>query len=123
MYLIDTNILILGFAGKDPEARFLRRAIESDLVRVSVVTAVEFFTRATPKEVRAMNKLLVAFPVLEINLKTSRLAADYRRKFLKKTRVSLLDCLIAAQAKEHKLVLVTNNKADFPMKDIKVISP
>jgi len=42
---------------------------------------------------------------------------------LKTKRVHLLDCFLAAQAKINKLTLVTHNKSDFPMKDIKVISP
>lgn len=62
-------------------------------------------------------------PILEVNLEVARLAGEYRKKFLKKKRIQLLDYFLAAQAKLNNLILVTHNKSDFPMKDIKVISP
>jgi len=123
VYLTDTNILILAIDGQEPEASFLRRAVKNNAVRLSVISVAEFLTGTGRVEQRAFEKLMLAFPPLIIDKDVARLAADYRKKSLKKTRVTLLDCLLAAQAKKHGLTLVTNNKADFPMRDILIMKP
>lgn len=122
MYLLDTNILILALAGHSPEAEFCKHAIEKNQVRLSVVVIAEFLTRASVLEKKALDKLTAVFPVLFIDLATARLAAQLRKASLKKTRVSMLDCLLTAQAKQYNLTLVTNNLADFPKKEIKILS-
>jgi len=122
-YLIDTNVLILGVAGHQPDASFMRRAIVNKLVCVSVITVAEFFARASRVEKIALEKLLLIFAVLDIDEPTARQAAQYRRRSLKKTRITLIDCFIAAQAKNHGLTLVTNNQSDFPMRDILIMKP
>lgn len=53
----------------------------------------------------------------------AKVAAEYRKQSFKTKRVHLLDCFLAAQAKINKLTLVTNNRSDFPMTDIKVVTP
>ena len=123
MFLVDTNVVIRAIAGQEPDAKFLRRAIEKNEVCLSVITLAEFFTRASQKEEGVFEKLVQAFPVFSIDEETARIAAFYRKRFLKKTRAKLLDFLLAAQAKVHKATFVTNNRSDFPMKDILVIAP
>lgn len=123
MYLIDTNVLIRALAGQDPDAAFLKKAIERGAVALSVITLAEFLTKASPKEQRAIERLLEAFPLLNIDEQTARVAADYRKRFLRKSRGKLLDYLMAAQAKLQNFILITNNREDFPMKDIKIIAP
>lgn len=123
MYLIDTNVLILAIAGKEPSASFLKRIISEKRGVLSVITIAEFLSKATTKEIKLFEKLLSIFDILDIDEDVARIAAGYRRVFLKISRVKLLDYLIAAQAKKNKLILVTNNVSDFPMKDIKIITP
>lgn len=123
MYLIDTNVLILALKSLDPDRTFLKRIISQRELYLSVISVGEFLSQATTEAENKLNKLIVRFPVLPIDLETTRVAASYRQNFLKKKRVQLLDYFLAAQAKLHHLTLVTNNKVDFPMKDIKVISP
>lgn len=123
MYLIDTNVLILAIDQKDPDYSFLQRIITKSQFFLSVICIAEFLSRASEGEEMELNKLLASFPVLGVDLETARLAGKYRKKFLKKRRIQLLDYFLAAQAKLNHLTLVTNNRADFPMKDIKVISP
>ncbi len=123
MFLVDTNVIIRAIAGQEPDATFLRKAIEKNSISISVISVAEFLTRASKKEESAFEKLLRNFPLLLVDEKTARIAAFYRKNFLKTSRTKLLDILIAAQAKLHRLTLVTNNRSDFPMKDIQVISP
>jgi predicted nucleic acid-binding protein len=123
MYLVDTNIVILAMAGQEPDAAFLRQAIRGSLVNLSVIIVAEFLTKASVKEARIFEKLANVFPVLSINETVARIAARYRKRFLQSSKIRLVDAFLAAQAKDQGLILVTNNLADFPMKDIKVATP
>lgn len=122
-YLPDTNIFIKAAKGYAPEAQFLSKAIKKGQIIISVIVTAEFLAKADTLEQQAFEELLLKFAVLGIDLEVTRMAAEYRRISLKQKRVHLLDCFLAAQAKLHHLTLVTGNKTDFPMKDIKVISP
>lgn len=123
MYLVDTNVLILALKSIEPDKSFLKRIISQKKLYLSVISVGEFLSQATTEAEDKLNKLIVRFSVLPIDLEVAIVAASYRKNFLKKRRIQLLDYFIAAQAKLSHLTLVTNNKADFPMKDIKVISP
>lgn len=123
MFLVDTNVLILGVAFEEPDHTFLQKIIAKDQLYLSVVVIGEFLSRSTKEEEIELEKLLTDFPTLEVNLEIARIAAQYRKKFLKTRRTQLLDYFLAAQAKLNHLTLVTNNVGDFPMKDIKIIAP
>lgn len=124
MYLIDTNVLILALKSMEPDKSFLKRVISQKRLYLSVVSVGEFLSQATQEAKDKFDKLLIKSPILPVDLETARVAAEYRKQLLQKSRRNLLiDCFLAAQAKIHNLTLVTNNKADFPMKDIKIISP
>lgn len=123
MYLVDTNVLILGIDKKSPDYGFLQKIISKNQLFLSVITIAEFLSQASEGEEMELEKLLNKFPILGVDLKIAQLAGEYRKKFLKQKRIQLLDYFLAAQAKLHGLTLVTNNKSDFPMKDIKITSP
>ena len=124
MYLPDTNIFIRALYGSHPEAEFLQKAIQDQKVAVSVVTIAEFYPKAEKDERIIFNQLIEILSVIPVDTQVAKIAGDYRGKYLRKSKkVFLLDCLLAAQAKVHQLILVTNNRQDFPMKDIKVILP
>ena len=122
-YLIDTNVLILAIAGKEPDATFLMRAIEAQSVVLSVITIAEFLTKASRVETTALETLVRAFPIFPIDEKVARRAADMRRQERKTSRHNLLDHFMAAQAVLHDCVLVTNNISDFPKKDLRLLTP
>jgi len=123
MYILDTNVLIRGVAGKRPDAAFLEKTINKKSVYISVISIAEFLVKPLKGEASSFEELLKISRILEVDERTARQASVYRRKYLKKSRSKLLDNIIAAQAKVHQLTLVTNNTSDFPMKDIKVILP
>lgn len=122
-FLLDTNICIRAIAGKEPDASFLAKAIQKNALVLSVITVGEFLSKASAKEELAFDKLRQAFLVLPINEETALIAAAYRKASLQTSRTRLLDCFLAAQAKVHNATLVTNNRSDFPMRDIRVIVP
>lgn len=122
-YLPDANIFIRAAKGDDVESDFLNTAIKKKQIVISTVVIAEFLVKAGEAEEKTFKELLSFFPIISIDSEVAQLAAQYRKESLKIKRVQMLDCFLAAQAKLKGLVLVTNNKSDFPMKDIKVISP
>jgi len=123
IFLPDTNIFILGFQQGTIEAEFLDEIISKGNLYISVVVVSEFLANADNSEIMNFEKLLNTFIVLPVDTEVAIQAAEYRRQSLKKKRSEMLDCFLAAQAKLNNLTLVTNDKSDFPMKDIKVITP
>lgn len=123
MYLPDSNIFIGAFSSSGPEKPFLQKIIKTKKLRISAVVAAEFLAKTSQQDEEVFNRLMEEFPVLVVDKEIAKVAAEYRKQFLRKTkRIFLLDCFLAAQAKVHHLTLVTNNKADFPMRDIKVVT-
>lgn len=123
MYLPDTNIFIRALHGIEPEANFLNKIISKRQLAISVIVIAEFYPKANNQELISFNQLSDDVEILLIDREIAEIAGGYRKESLKQKRAQLLDCFLAAQAKIHKLTLVTNNKADFPMKDIKTITP
>lgn len=124
MYLLDTNIIILAFAGSKDEQNFLSRIAKSNKLVLSVINVAEFLARSDADQNIYFTRLMEKLKVLSINQKVAILAAEYRKEMMRKSEKNILvDCFLAAQAKLYKLTLVTNNRTDFPMTDIKVITP
>lgn len=122
-YLPDTNIFIRAAKGYSPESEFLDKTIQKKQIVISSIVAGEFLAKATDQEEKTFEDLLNALTTLSLDIETAKIAAKYRKESLKIKRVQMLDCFLAAQAKVSELTLVTNDKSDFPMKDIKIISP
>lgn len=123
MYLPDSNILILAFHGHKAEAVFLEKCIMKRQLKISVIVLAEIYAGVNEIEKRSIDDLVTFFGEVPVDSIVARVAGEYRRQLArKKKRAYLADCFLAAQAKVHNLILVTNNKADFPMKDIKIIS-
>lgn len=125
-YLPDTNIFIHALHGLEPDASFFKRLAEKGEILISPIAIAEFFSKSDLLEIeeKAFNNFVEEHTVIPITEDDARIAASYRKQFLRKTkRTYLTDCFLAAQAKVHNLVLVTNDLADFPMKDISIISP
>lgn len=124
MYLPDSNVIIQALKGHEPEASFIRDNIISRSIKISVVVVAEFLVKATEEQIERFNSILKEFGTLSIDEETARIAADYRKQFIRKSkRVFLLDCFLAAQARIHDHILVTNNFSDFPFEDIKTVFP
>lgn len=121
-YLPDTNIFIRALNGRDPEAEFLQEHISE--VVVSVIVIAEFWVKPQSGEIEKFEELTNRLDIIPIDREVAKQAGIFRGQLLSKSsRVYLQDCFLAAQAKVHHLTLVTNNKADFPMQDIKIVTP
>lgn len=122
--LLDTNVIIDTFSGKEPLASHVRQWIESGSIALSAVSIGEIISKASKEEMEKLDLLVSKYGVLPIDDVVARIAGNYRKEFSRKEkRVFLMDCFIAATAKLYNLKLATRNVRDFPMKDIEVINP
>lgn len=124
MYLPDTNIFIKAFEKDKICEKFIEKIIGRSEIVISAIVMAEFLVKADVIRKEKFEELISKFGILAIDEQTARIAVIYRLQSLQKTKkVFLLDCFLAAQTKQHNLTLVTTNKSDFPMKDIRIISP
>ena len=122
-FLIDTNVYIRALSGKAPDTSFLKRAVLDKAVVFSPIVIAEFLVRALKEEQEVFEEIIQSFSILSIDEETARIAAAYRKTSLQTSRTKLLDCFLAAQARQHNVVFVTNNRSDFPMRDIRIVAP
>lgn len=122
LVLPDTNVLILGLAGKQPYADGLKSWIENGELVLSSIVVAEFLIGATPEEEQFFNGLLKQFEVVPVDLLTAQIAATIRKKYLaRKTKLHLPDLFIAAQCRIYKAALATTNPKDYPKEDIELV--
>jgi predicted nucleic acid-binding protein len=112
--LIDTDVLVEYFRGKDEAAEWLESQ-ELELV-VSAITVAELFAGTQgDREARILDEFLLAVEVLPANEEIGRLAGQYRRTYGPSHGTGLADALIAATAVVDRASLVTFNRRHFPM--------
>jgi len=119
MYLVDTNILIYAGKGIEPYASFLSKNVKRNQVSISAITVAEYFGGLKGSQ-KSFNNLLEFINTIDVDIEIARIAGNYRKQSNKLKKVYLLDCIIAATAKQNNLILVTANSKDYSMKDIKV---
>lgn len=119
--LLDTNILLEAFWGRDPAASLVKTGIENGEIAISAVTVAEITSKASVEEKEKLDLLMSEFGVLPVDQVVAEIAGTYRKEFARKQkRVYLLDCLIAATAKLYNLKLITHNFKDHLMRDIEI---
>lgn len=122
--LLDTNVILAAFWGKEPIASTVKSWIESGQIAISAVSVGEITSKASKTEGEKLSLLISKFGVLPIDQVVAEIAGRYRLEFSrKKNKVFLLDCFIAGTAKLYNLKLATMNVKDYPMTDIEVVDP
>jgi predicted nucleic acid-binding protein len=119
LYLPDTNILIYSLAGKKPYKEYFEEWVMQKTLALSSIVVAELLSGASEKEEGVFSAVLDKFGSLPIDTAVVRIAASYRKKYLRKNyHLRLPNCLIAATAKLYGATFVTSDLKDFPMKDI-----
>lgn len=122
--LLDTNVILTAFWGKEPVASVVKSWIEAGQIAISAVSVGEITSKASKTETEKLSLLISKFGVLPIDQVVAEIAGNYRLEFSrKKNKVFLLDCFIAGTAKLYNLKLATMNVKDFPMTDIEIVDP
>ncbi len=124
-YLLDTTVLIAHLRGDESVAQSLLALLQhGDSLCVSCVNIAEIERGLRPAERRAAEALLDRMEFLMTTREAAEKAGRYQAGWASKGKtVHLADALVAGTARAHGAVLVTDNVADFPMKDLKVMRP
>jgi predicted nucleic acid-binding protein len=121
-YLPDTNILIDALNGKRGRRELLRELLlQGQQLAGCSVTVAEVYSGMRPHEAlktdQFLNSLLWFDTSYEVARRAGRIRFDWARRG---ATLSLADTLIAAVALEHDLTLITSNRKDFPVPDLKL---
>lgn len=120
-YVLDSNFIIRASYQHTAEHDFLIKIIDADSqLYVPTVVVAEALTKANQAEQEQLEALLAIAMVKNCDLVIAKKAAELRALSLKKRKVYLLDCIIAATAELEEAVLVSNNVADYKSLPIKI---
>lgn len=124
MYLIDTNIIIWLLRGNKLYEDIIQRLKYKSPLSISTITIAEIYKNTFPGELTLTENVLNKFEIWEVTYQIAKQGGLYWQQYSKKLKnLHILDCLIAATAREYDLTLLTLNKRHFPMSDIKVADP
>ncbi len=121
-YLLDTTVLIAHLRG-DEEIRIwmLEELAAGHRLATSCVSIAEVERGTRPKERRAVRSLLARLGTLDTTREAALRAGAYLDRLARGGKtLSVADALVAGTARAHGATLVTDNTADFPMRDIRV---
>ena len=119
LFLPDTNILIYVIKGEAPYAAKVLHWIEKKEILISAIIAVEFLSGGSEIERDKFQALIDKFGTVPVDTAVARIAAEYKIKLARRRpKLRLPDALIAATCKLYGATLVTEDKNDYPMKDI-----
>ncbi len=122
-YLLDTNICIY-IVNRKPAAVLKRvQAKQPGQIAISTITIAELEygvarSRYPERNRLALLEFLLPFAILDFDQKAAITYGLIRSSLESKGRpVGPMDLLLAAQAKSHDLILVTNNEKEFARVD------
>ncbi len=122
-YLLDTNICIYIINKKPPAVLKRVQSKQPGQIAISTITLAELEygvarSRYPDRNRIALLEFLVPFTILDFDQKASMGYGRIRALLDAKGKpVGPMDLLLAAQAKSHNLILVTNNEKEFARVD------
>ena len=117
VYLTDTSVMIDAINRKRDRWELLRTLVEGgNTLACSAITVTEIFAGMWPHESAATQSFLEGLDLYEVDWELARYAGLLKNEWARKGQtLSVPDALIAATALAHGLVLMTDNRKDFPM--------
>jgi predicted nucleic acid-binding protein len=121
-YLLDTNILVLAIRGGERGLGLLRELVGGGAkVGCSVITVGEIYAGMRPHEAGRTAELMEQLDTYPVTLEIARHAGAVKNEWrIKGYTLTLADTLIAATAITHRMVLVTDNRKDFPVAEVRL---
>lgn len=120
--LVDTDILVDFFHNQKYAKELITEFQAQGPVCISILSITELRTGFTSKQAKFfLPKLYDIVAIINLNVKIAELAGEFRFDYGSKGKsLSTIDTLIAATAIVNDFQLVTRNKKDFPMKNLKL---
>lgn len=121
-YLLDTDVAIDYFNLKGEYLEFIEELPRNIHLRISAVTLTELRTGWTQENARKyLPKVYDTFRIEDVTAEIAEQAGVWRQKYkIKGIQISTQDAIIAATAYIHNYYLLTRNKKDYPMKEVKL---
>jgi predicted nucleic acid-binding protein len=117
IFLLDTSVVIDAINRKRGRWQLLKVLVESgETLACSAITIMEIYTGLRPHESVTTQAFLDGLEHSTVDRDLGRYAGWLKNEWAKQGRTfSAPDVVIAATALVHKLVLITDNRKDFPM--------
>ncbi|MBM4273639.1 MAG: type II toxin-antitoxin system VapC family toxin [Deltaproteobacteria bacterium] len=117
--LLDTDVLIDYFRGREEALAYLRA--RSEPILISVITVAELYAGVREgEERRRVEQFLAVLEIIPVDAEIAQKGGLYRRDYGPSHGIGLADALIAATAEFHQARLVTLNARHFPMVEVEV---
>ena len=122
LYLLDSSVLIDLLHGKGGQDELVRELVfRKERLVCCAITVAELYSGILPKDAPKLDKLFRSLEYFEITPEAARKAGLERAQYRRKGKVlSLADALLAALAIDQDMFLVTSNRRDFPMPELKL---
>jgi tRNA(fMet)-specific endonuclease VapC len=120
IYLLDTSVIIDALNQKRGRWQLLGSLVEAgDMLACSVVTLTEIYAGVRPTEMALTEQFLDGMEHYQLDSRLARDAGLLKNEWAKQGRtLGVVDLIIAATALAHNLVLMTDNRKDFPMSQL-----
>jgi predicted nucleic acid-binding protein len=117
IYLLDSSVVIDALNRRRGRWQLLKGLVESgETLACSVVTVTEIYAGLRPGESAVTESFLDGLEHFPVDRELGRYAGLLKNEWAKQGRtLSIPDVIIAATALAYKLVLMTDNRTDFPM--------
>ncbi len=119
-YLLDTSVIIDALNRKRNRWQLLASLVEAgNTLACSTITVAEIYAGIRPHESEGTQGFLEGLDHYAVDSELARYAGLLKNDWAKQGRtLAIADVLIAATALVHKLILLTDNRKDFPMPQI-----
>jgi tRNA(fMet)-specific endonuclease VapC len=120
IYLLDTSVVVDVLNQERGRWELLASMVEAgDTLACSVVTLTEIYAGLRPREFKLTERFLDGLEHYELDSQLARSAGLLKNEWAKKGRtLGVIDLIIAATAMADNLILMTDNRNDFPMTQI-----
>lgn len=115
MIIADTDVLIDYLRGRSPMAARVELELQTAGFGTTAISAFELWTGAkSRRQNSAVELLLAAMTVLDLDAEAARQGADARNELLARgADIGMADCLIAGICLRERATLLTGNRQHF----------
>lgn len=113
--LVDSDVLIWFLRGRKDIIPIVEKLLTENRLFTSPISVAEIIAGAKSNEEKQITEFFNLIEILDIDKSIAVTAGNFIKKYYKSHSVELADAIIAATAKDNKLLLWTLNKKHYPM--------
>ena len=119
--LLDTTVLIDALRARNSRRELLRElVVAGHTLTTAAINIAEVYAGMRPEEERKTETFLSSLECYGMTGAIARRAGSLKSEHARKGQtLSLADMVVAATALEHGLVLMTDNRKDFPLAQLR----